>query len=72
MVHYSFVRDICSQTSLLQLVSQYICHAANKNSLFENGFQSLHTVKTIARQVARNVAHYNVPDHATPIFKTAA
>ena len=43
--------------------------ATNKNSPFENSFKFFSTSKTIARQVARNVAQCNIPDHATRILK---
>ena len=42
---------------------------AIKTLLFENSSQSLLNVKMIARQVARNVAQCNIPDHATQILK---
>ena len=43
--------------------------AANKNSLFENSSQFLLNVKTIAKQVVKNVAECDIPDHATPLLK---
>ena len=59
----------CTVSSLLQLVSQYVCWAANKNALFENSSQFLLSIKTIAREVTSNVAQCNIPDYATRILK---
>ena len=42
--------QVASETSILQFVSQYLCYAANKNSLSENSSQFILNVKTIARK----------------------
>lgn len=67
----NFRNDVrCRSTSLLQFVSRCLkifqfFSEANRNSLFENSSQSLFNVKTIVREVTRNVgvAQCSILDH---------